>query len=159
MFNTCMAQGDATASNILNGQTRECAEGLAQYGISGDELRSMNKNIVQNASATATVGCSVQTMMENISKLSTSTDQQAVLKVLQESTGLLSGNTVNNNFCSNIDVTNDACTWMETQNCCSATANANATNLINSGCISDQINVTQNATANANATPKTCLAN
>jgi hypothetical protein len=91
-------------------------------------------------------------MMQNVASLKTSTDQQAVLQVLQEANGLFSGNSANTNFCSSIDVTNDTCSWMQQQNCCIANANAEAMNLIDAGCLTDQANITQNAVSNASST-------
>jgi len=152
LFNQCDASADASAQNIIMGQDKSCVEALVASGASIDEVRSTQANITQNATANATAGCSVQSMMENVASLKTSTDQQAVLQVLQEANGLFSGSSANTNFCSSIDVTNDTCSWMQTQNCCIAEANAQAVNLIDAGCLTDQANITQTAVSNASST-------
>ena len=152
LFNQCDAYATSSAENIITGQSDECVEALAASGFKADEIRTTINNIKQNAKASATAGCSVQSMMQNVASLKTSTDQQAVLQVLQEANGLFSGNSANTNFCSSIDVTNDTCSWMQQQNCCIANANAEAMNLIDAGCLTDQANITQNAVSNASST-------
>jgi len=152
IFNQCDAYATSSAQNIITGQSDECVEALVAGGFNADEIRTTVSNINQNAEANAEAGCSVQSMMQNVASLKTSTDQQAVLQVLQEANGLFSGNSANTNFCSSIDVTNDTCSWMQQQNCCIANANAEAVNLIDAGCLTDQANITQNAVSNASST-------
>lgn len=152
LFNQCDAYANSSADNIITGQSDDCVEALQAGGFKADEIRTTINNIKQNAEANATAGCSVQSIMQNVASLKTSTDQQAVLQVLQEANGLFSGNSANTNFCSSIDVTNDTCSWMQQQNCCIANANAEAMNLIDAGCLTDQANITQNAVSNASST-------
>ena len=152
LFNECIANSNASATNIINGNDPSCVIALQAGGFSSDEIRSVQENITQTAEADAKSTCSVQAMMQNIASLKTSTDQQAVLQVLQEANGLFSGNSANTDFCSSIDITNNTCTWMQQQNCCIAESNAQATNLINAGCLSTQANITQTAVANSSST-------
>lgn len=152
LFNECIANSNTSATNIINGNDPSCVIALQEGGYSADEIRSVQDNITQTATANAQTTCSVQAMMQNIAKLKTSTDQQAVLQVLQEANGLFSGNSANTDFCSSIDITNDTCTWMQQQNCCIAESNAQATNLINAGCLSTQANITQTAVSNSSST-------
>jgi len=156
LFQNCTADAKASVQQVIKGQGDDCIktlEPLVEKGIiSVDDLRSTQSDIVQEASATATASCSVESMMQNISSLKTSTDQQAVLQVLQQASGVFSSNSVNENFCSAIDVTNNACSWMQQQNCCTANANAEAVQIIDGGCLNDQTKLVQKASAYAAST-------
>ena len=156
LFANCNAEANASVTQIIAGQSDECIATLAPLvesgAISADDLRTTQSDITQEADATANATCSVSSMMQNISSLKTSTDQQAVLQVLQQAQGMFSGNSANQNFCSAIDTTNNACSWMQQQNCCTAEANATAAQIIQGGCLTDQTKLVQKASATANAT-------
>lgn len=156
LFANCNAEANASVTQVIEGQGVECLatlEPLVESGaISADDLRTTQSDITQEATATANATCSVSSMMQNVSSLKTSTDQQAVLNVLQQASGMFSGNSANQNFCSAIDSTNNACSWMQQQNCCTAEANATAAQIIEGGCLTDQTKLVQKASATANAT-------
>lgn len=149
-LNECRQNATASASNVIDGTAlSECNEELAKLGMSAEEIRTTISNINQTATATSSNECDITSMINIVSSMDASIDNQALIDVMQEANGLLSGSSSNNEFCNNLEINQSACNYVNQQNCCANTASATASNLIKMGCLTDMDNINQTATTNA----------
>ena len=142
------------SNNVTVGLSDNCIETLKRIGTPDAEIREMMKNsraenIVQSNVQTAKNDCKINLVLDALTKMDVSFDNEVIQKAMNEAKGMGSNSSSNTNTCNDISATMSACKHIKQKQCCAGTINQAHTNTLNGQCGGSFTNVVQSNVADA----------
>jgi len=155
-INSCNNITENNQSNIIKGPGEECLRLWKDMGLTNKELKDAGTihNITQSNVNKTILNCTSNAVLEALSKMDATIDNQAIMEAINKAKGLMSNSTSDQNICNYIETNLSACKYVNQINCCNNYVQTNQSNLIDKGCTLGQFsNITQ---SNDSATLSKC---
>ena len=135
--NKCYNSTAQSGTNIIKCEDSEaCGEIQKIYAEMGAPVEDVMKlgcnisNVDQSNIATSETICVADTMIEALSNMDASIDNQTLMSVINEAKGLMSGSSSDQFVCNDISTTMSACKYMNVNQCCDNSVIQNQVNAL-----------------------------
>jgi hypothetical protein len=148
----CENNSSQEGSNTINGLSPECIQVLLAYGYTKEDLQNAGSisNVSQQITQNSSVVCSINQLIDAVTKMDATIDNQAVMNALNEAKGLMSSSESSQMSCNDLSASMSACKYIQQTQCCNNKVSQKHQNMLDKKCsIGAFTNINQNIDATA----------